>query len=75
MHDKEKEELLPKAMVVGQLTWSPAGLTDGVIKTLPLKLFRLRRVKEAAPLPPELMLEPPAVDIVKSPTWTTVVAE
>ena len=64
------------AGVDGQVTTSPvAGLVRGLRLTAPAKLNVLANVTDIeAPVAPELKLTGPSSLVVKSPTWTTVVA-
>ncbi len=65
------------AAVAGQVTVRPVvGLTTEVRVTLPAKLKVLvNETDVAAPLAPELKFTGVPAEIVKSPTWTTELAE
>ena len=60
-----------------QITVRPVlGLEEGLRVTLPAKLKELRTVRKMeAPVAPELKLTEPVAEMVKSPTWTTELAE
>ncbi len=78
VQDAEAEALAMRLVAVeGQVTVRPVeGLTREVRLTLPTKLKILFRETEIeTPETPELKLTGVPTDIVKSPTWTTALAE
>ncbi len=78
MHDAEAVALAVRPVAVaGHVTVKPVvGLTTDVRVTVPAKLKVLVRVTEiAAPAAPELKLTGVPTEMVKSPTWTTELAE